>query len=73
MTKRKFSFVQLDVFTSHPLEGNQLAVFTDARGLTDDEMQKLARETNLCETTSSCRVRKPLNALRVTSSHLHGQ
>ncbi len=51
MTKRKFSFVQLDVFTSRPLEGNQLAVFTDARGLSDIEMQKLARETNLCETT----------------------
>jgi trans-2,3-dihydro-3-hydroxyanthranilate isomerase len=51
MTKREFPFVQLDVFTSRPLEGNQLAVFTDARGLTDDEMQKLARETNLCETT----------------------
>jgi trans-2,3-dihydro-3-hydroxyanthranilate isomerase len=51
MPKRKFSFVQLDVFTSKPLEGNQLAVFTDARGLSDDEMQKLARETNLCETT----------------------
>ena len=51
MTKREFSFVQLDVFTSRPLEGNQLAVFTDARGLSDDEMQKLARETNLCETT----------------------
>ncbi len=51
MSKRKFSFVQLDVFTSRPLEGNQLAVFTDARGLSDEEMQKLARETNLCETT----------------------
>jgi trans-2,3-dihydro-3-hydroxyanthranilate isomerase len=51
MPKREFSFVQLDVFTSRPLEGNQLAVFTDARGLTDEEMQKLARETNLCETT----------------------
>src|ERR1017187_10424995 len=51
MPKRKFSFVQLDVFTSRSLEGNQLAVFTDARGLSDDEMQKLARETNLSETT----------------------
>src|ERR1022692_5265526 len=51
MPKRKFSFVQLDVFTSRPLEGNQLAVFRDARGLSDDEMQKLARETNLSETT----------------------
>src|SRR5271167_381454 len=51
MANRTFSFVQLDVFTDRPLEGNQLAVFTDARGLSDDEMQKLARETNLCETT----------------------
>lgn len=51
MAKRTFSFVQLDVFTDRPLEGNQLAVFTDARGLSDDEMQKLGRETNLCETT----------------------
>jgi trans-2,3-dihydro-3-hydroxyanthranilate isomerase len=51
MTSRKFAFVQLDVFTSQPLEGNQLAVFTDARGLSDVEMLKLARETNLCETT----------------------
>ena len=51
MSGRKFQFVQLDVFTSRPLEGNQLAVFTDGRGLSDEEMQKLARETNLCETT----------------------
>ena len=51
MAQRTFALVQLDVFTSRPLEGNQLAVFTDARGLSDDEMQKLARETNLCETT----------------------
>ena len=33
MTKREFSFVQLDVFTSRPLEGNQLAVFLDAAGI----------------------------------------
>ena len=51
MANRTFPFVQLDVFTDRPLEGNQLAVFTDARGLSDVEMQKLARETNLCETT----------------------
>ena len=48
---RKFSFVQVDVFTSQPLEGNQLAVFTDARGLSDAEMQGLAKEMNLSETT----------------------
>jgi len=51
MSSRKFHFVQLDVFASRVLEGNQLAVFSDARGLSDDEMQKLARETNLSETT----------------------
>jgi trans-2,3-dihydro-3-hydroxyanthranilate isomerase len=43
--------VQLDVFTQKPLEGNQLAVFTDARGLSPAEMQALARETRLSETT----------------------
>jgi trans-2,3-dihydro-3-hydroxyanthranilate isomerase len=51
MATRKFRFVHLDVFTSHRLEGNQLAVFTDARGLGDDQMQRLAREMNLAETT----------------------
>jgi trans-2,3-dihydro-3-hydroxyanthranilate isomerase len=53
MTKklRRFSFVQLDVFTSQPFEGNSLAVFIDGRGLSDEEMQTLAREMNLSETT----------------------
>jgi trans-2,3-dihydro-3-hydroxyanthranilate isomerase len=47
----QFPFVQVDVFTANRLEGNPLAVFTDARGLSDAEMQQLARETNLQETT----------------------
>ena len=46
-----YEFVQLDVFTRTPLTGNPLAVFTDARGLSDDQMQALAREMNLSETT----------------------
>jgi trans-2,3-dihydro-3-hydroxyanthranilate isomerase len=46
-----YEFVQLDVFTQTPLTGNPLAVFTDARGLDDNEMQALAREMNLSETT----------------------
>jgi predicted PhzF superfamily epimerase YddE/YHI9 len=46
-----YGFVQLDVFTRTPLAGNPLAVFTDARGLTDKQMQALAREMNLSETT----------------------
>ena len=49
--KRRLKFVTLDVFTSTPLEGNQLAVFTNAKGLTDAEMQLVAREMNLSETT----------------------
>ena len=51
MPDRAYEFVQLDVFTQTPLTGNALAVFTDARGLNDDEMQALAREMNLSETT----------------------
>jgi trans-2,3-dihydro-3-hydroxyanthranilate isomerase len=46
-----FDYALVDVFAEQPLEGNQLAIFTDARGLTDSEMQALARETNLSETT----------------------
>jgi trans-2,3-dihydro-3-hydroxyanthranilate isomerase len=49
--KRHFSFVQVDVFTSEPLLGNSLAVFPDAGDLSDDEMQAIAREMNLSETT----------------------
>jgi trans-2,3-dihydro-3-hydroxyanthranilate isomerase len=51
MSSRDYSYVQLDVFSSKPLEGNMLAVFLDGRGLSDAEMQSIARETNLSETT----------------------
>ena len=47
---RTFRYVVADVFTDTPLAGNPLAVFTDGRGLDDDEMQRLARELNLSET-----------------------
>jgi len=47
---RRFRYVLADVFTDVPLTGNQLAVFTDARDLTSEEMQELARETKLSET-----------------------
>jgi trans-2,3-dihydro-3-hydroxyanthranilate isomerase len=46
-----YDYAQLDVFAEQPLEGNALAVFTDARDLTTAQMQSIARETNLCETT----------------------
>ena len=48
---RRLPFITLDVFTRQPLAGNQLAVFTDASGLSDAEMQAIAREMNLSETT----------------------
>jgi trans-2,3-dihydro-3-hydroxyanthranilate isomerase len=48
---RRLAMTQWDVFSSRPLEGNSLAVFSDGRGLTDAEMQSLAREMNLSETT----------------------
>ena len=48
---RSYEFVQLDVFTRRPLTGNPLAIFDDGRGLTDQQMQALAREMNLSETT----------------------
>jgi trans-2,3-dihydro-3-hydroxyanthranilate isomerase len=47
---RRFRYVVVDVFTDEPLTGNQLAVFTDARDLSDVDMQALALETHLSET-----------------------
>jgi len=44
-------FTQVDVFTATPYYGNPLAVVLDGQGLTDDEMQRFARWTNLSETT----------------------
>ena len=51
MPSRTYEFVQLDVFTQTPLAGNPLAIFPDARGLNNADMQALAREMNLSETT----------------------
>ena len=50
-TARKLQMVQIDVFTDRALTGNALAVCLDGRGLTTDQMQAIARETNLSETT----------------------
>lgn len=43
-------YVLVDVFTDRPLEGNALAVFTDARDIPEERLQPLAREMNLSET-----------------------
>ena len=48
---RTLNYSVVDVFAERAFEGNALAVFHDARGLSDEEMQTLARETNLSETT----------------------
>jgi trans-2,3-dihydro-3-hydroxyanthranilate isomerase len=49
-TSRLHPYFVCDVFSSQPLEGNQLGVFTDGRPFTSEEMQDLAREMNLAET-----------------------
>jgi trans-2,3-dihydro-3-hydroxyanthranilate isomerase len=45
-----FRYVVCDVFTDRPLSGNQLAVFTDARGIPEGDLQGLAREMAFSET-----------------------
>ncbi|PKW18657.1 PhzF family phenazine biosynthesis protein [Saccharopolyspora spinosa] len=45
------AYVITDVFTATPLEGNPLAVFIDAASLSTEQMQRIAREMNLSETT----------------------
>ena len=68
---RTYEFVQLDVFTQTPLAGNPLAIFTDARGLNDGEMQALAREMNLSETTFILPRDPATEARKGQSPHLH--
>ena len=62
---RTFSFVTVDVFTDRRFGGNPLAVFPDARGMTDAEMQSLAAEFNLSETTFVLPPADPANTARV--------
>jgi trans-2,3-dihydro-3-hydroxyanthranilate isomerase len=45
-----YRYAVADVFTDRPLAGNQLAVFTDAREIPEEQLQPLAREMNLSET-----------------------
>jgi trans-2,3-dihydro-3-hydroxyanthranilate isomerase len=48
--RHKLKFYQADVFTGQPFGGNPVAVFPDAQGLTDHQLQQIAREMNLSET-----------------------
>ena len=50
---RTFRYVLVDVFTDTPLEGNGLAVFTDAREIPEGSLQPLAREMNLSDASHS--------------------
>jgi trans-2,3-dihydro-3-hydroxyanthranilate isomerase len=47
----RYRYVLCDVFTNEAFSGNQLAVFTDARGIPEHQLQRLAKELNLSETT----------------------
>jgi trans-2,3-dihydro-3-hydroxyanthranilate isomerase len=60
-----YDFVTLDVFTDRPFGGNQLAVFPDARGMSEAQMQSLAAEMNLSETTFVLPPADPANTARV--------
>jgi trans-2,3-dihydro-3-hydroxyanthranilate isomerase len=48
--RRSLKFYQADVFSAQPFGGNPVAVFPGAEGLSDDQLQQIAREMNLSET-----------------------
>jgi trans-2,3-dihydro-3-hydroxyanthranilate isomerase len=60
-----YRFVTVDVFTDRRFGGNPLAVFPDARGLSDADMQALAAEFNLSETTFVLPPEDPANTARI--------
>ena len=62
---RRYAFLTVDVFTSTRFGGNQLAVFPDARGLDDSEMQALAAEMNYSETSFVLPPADPANTAQV--------
>jgi trans-2,3-dihydro-3-hydroxyanthranilate isomerase len=62
---RRYEFVTVDVFTDRRFGGNPLAVFPDARGMTGAEMQALAAEFNLSETTFVLPPSDPANTAQV--------
>jgi len=71
---RRYRFVQVDVFTDHAVGGNQLAVVTDARGLTTDEMHLLTREMNSSERVFVLPADRPdvVKRVRIFSSRRRG-
>ncbi|HYP42047.1 MAG TPA: PhzF family phenazine biosynthesis protein [Chloroflexia bacterium] len=65
VAERRYQFVQVDVFTDRPFAGNPLAVFPAGEGLSDAEMQAIAKEMNLSETTFVFPADKAEHAARV--------
>ena len=65
MSAREYRFIQVDVFTDRVFGGNPLAVVLDGRGLADGEMQAIAKEMNLSETTFILPPTRPDCAARV--------
>ncbi len=65
MSPREHRFSQVDVFTDRPFGGNPLGVVFDAAGIGDAEMQSVARELNLSETTFLLPPTRPECAARV--------
>jgi len=63
--RHAYRFVQVDVFTNRIFGGNPLAVFLDARGLTESDMQSIANEMNLSETTFVFPPQSPGHAAKV--------
>src|SRR5579862_4397553 len=61
----KYTFHIVDVFSSTPFGGNQLAVLPDATGISTEGMQKIAREFNFGETTFVLPKNDPVNTCRV--------
>jgi trans-2,3-dihydro-3-hydroxyanthranilate isomerase len=62
---KAYAFVTVDVFTDRRFGGNPLAVFPDARGMSDTDMQSLAAEFNLSETTFVLPPEDPAHTARV--------
>jgi trans-2,3-dihydro-3-hydroxyanthranilate isomerase len=65
VASRELLFVQVDVFTERVFGGNPLAVVFEAAGLSDTEMQAIAREMNCSETTFLLPPTRPDCAARV--------
>src|SRR5213080_483417 len=61
----KYPFHIVDVFSSTPFGGNQLAVLPEAAGISTEGMQKIAREFNFGETTFVLPKKDPANTCRV--------